>query len=405
MAKQFKLTLIVICLIFSQASFGQKKEVQNAYSALGRGELQDALTSINNATNDEDTKVMAKTWLYRGKIMDAIAASTKDQGLVTDPAGEAVKSYIRAYQLDEKREFKDDIYIALYNLFTTYYNQAVASIGKLEYGSSYKNFARASEIMKVLPKLNTRFKISPDTATFYKGYSAYKIEKYPAAKSTFQYLIDSTNYRTPDLYVLQGNTFLALNDTAGGLAVLEKGKAQFPDNLSIMLSTLNIYLFTNRFKEAIDKLNEAIDKLPNSKLPEDELKTKSSDLYNALGDAYDRVNDTAKGNAAYRKAIEVKPDYFRPYFSLGAEYYNVAVEINKNMNKLGTSDADQKKYDAMKVDRDRNFIMAIPFLEKAHSINAKDMDTLRALKEIYTRTNQKDKADKIKAEIDALGGK
>jgi hypothetical protein len=45
---------------------------------------------------------------------------------------------------------------------------------------------------------------------------------------------------------------------------------------------------------------------------------------------------------------------------------------------------------------------AKPYLEKANSINPKDLSTLRSLREIYTRNNQLDKAKEVKAKMDAL---
>jgi len=93
---------------------------------------------------------------------------------------------------------------------------------------------------------------------------------------------------------------------------------------------------------------------------------------------------------------------FNGYYRLGASYYNQAVDLNNQMNKLDLS--QQKQYDALKVQRDILFKKGLPYLEKAHQLDANDLDTLGALKELYARLGQMDKSNEMKKQIDALKG-
>jgi hypothetical protein len=70
------------------------------------------------------------------------------------------------------------------------------------------------------------------------------------------------------------------------------------------------------------------------------------------------------------------------------------------MNKLDLS--QQKQYDALKVTRDALFKKSLPYLEMAHKLDPKDMDTMTALKELYARLNMMDKLNDIKLQIDAV---
>ena len=65
---------------------------------------------------------------------------------------------------------------------------------------------------------------------------------------------------------------------------------------------------------------------------------------------------------------------------------------------------EQKQYDQLKVQRDAMFKRSLPYLEKAHQLDKRDMDTMTALKELYARLNMMDKLEEIKKEIDAAKG-
>jgi tetratricopeptide (TPR) repeat protein len=72
-------------------------------------------------------------------------------------------------------------------------------------------------------------------------------------------------------------------------------------------------------------------------------------------------------------------------------------ELANDYSKEGTA-----KYDKAKEDSDEMFEKALPYFQKSEKINGKDMNTLIALKEIFARKNQFDKAEEYKAKIEAL---
>ena len=50
------------------------------------------------------------------------------------------------------------------------------------------------------------------------------------------------------------------------------------------------------------------------------------------------------------------------------------------------------------------FDKALPYFEKAESLEPKDKNTLIALKEIYAKKSEFDKSNAYKAKLEALGG-
>lgn len=385
--KKILLSVTAVFLMI-QFSSAQKIELQNAYSYWKNGELEEALKSINLCTNNDVTKNMAKTWMYRGNIMLSIAEDPKESGLVFEPLNEAYKSYMKARELDVKKEFKYDLQIFMQALAKAYYNMGAESYNKLQYYPAYKNLNRVYELTNML---NNDFKmeIETDTLNYLRGFCALKTERYDEAKNIYTSLVEGNKYKSPDIYSNLSNAYLELKDTTAALDAIKKGRGLYPDDNELLIRELNVYLFTHRINEAITNLNEAITKTPGN-----------AQLYNALAGAYDNLSDTAKAIQNYNKAIELKSDYFDPYFNIGRIYFNAAVEVNNQMNKLDFK--EQKKYDELSKVRDGLFNKAIPYLEKAKSINPKDADTLNALRELYVRTNQTEKAEQIKKEIDAL---
>jgi tetratricopeptide (TPR) repeat protein len=69
------------------------------------------------------------------------------------------------------------------------------------------------------------------------------------------------------------------------------------------------------------------------------------------------------------------------------------------MNKLDLRQT--KKYDELKGKQQTKFSEALPYFEKAEQIKPDDLDTLRALKEVYYRTGNQAKALEMTKRINA----
>jgi tetratricopeptide (TPR) repeat protein len=127
-------------------------------------------------------------------------------------------------------------------------------------------------------------------------------------------------------------------------------------------------------------------------------KTKDNpSLYFARGSIYDmNMKQPDKAVIDYKKAIELNPKYFDAYYNIGALYFNSGVEMYNN------NEQDQAKFDSLQAKGVENFKLALPFLEKAHELDPKDVNTLLSLKELYYRLQMMDKWEAIKKEIEAL---
>ncbi|MBS1657573.1 MAG: tetratricopeptide repeat protein [Bacteroidetes bacterium] len=383
------LATIALVMVAISASYSQSAKVVSAFNYLKSGDFDLAKTAINEATQDPKTGVQAKTWYYRGAIYQAIYGDSAYHKKNPDALIEAVKSYEKAMELDPKNQWKDEIKLGLSDCANYAYNEAVAPFNRKDYQSAYDHFALAANTYEFLNKTYNMGLI--DTfATLYAGNSALKMKNYDAAQAMYQKLLDK-NISLPELYASMGDLYMQKGDTAKAKEMIGQGVKMYPNDKQLMVQELNLYLFSGDKKEAIRKLDEAIAKDPGF-----------TELYIQRGNLYDDLGDTTNARKSYEEAIAKDPNNFNAFYRLGASYYNRAVDLNNQMNKLDLN--QQKVYDQLKGQRDSYFKQALPYLEKAYKLDPKDEDTLGALKELYARLGQMDKSNQMKKELEQLKG-
>jgi tetratricopeptide (TPR) repeat protein len=132
----------------------------------------------------------------------------------------------------------------------------------------------------------------------------------------------------------------------------------------------------------------------------------------ALGTVYENISgDAGKTSAerheafenaivAYENSIRLNPDYFEGNYYLGALYVNQAAGVNDEATKLPLEES--AKYDQLKKETDGLLEKATPFLEKAATLQPEDINTLVALKQIYSRTGKPDKMKGVQEKINAI---
>lgn len=380
-----KKTAIILSIIVA-ATYVQaqcKIKVQSAYSSLSKGYLDKAKGFVDESSVCDDTKDWAKTWYYKGLTYLSIQISKEDKYKHLDSNALEVSylSFQKAIELDTKKEYTSDILSGLVKCGAVYFDK----------GAVYYNTGKYIEAMACFDKTisinNTVGTI--DTIVIYNAArSALNAKKYDKAKN---YLLQEikNNYHEPLIYEFLSNIYKNENDTANALKIIKKGRKTFPDNYILLIDETNFYLAYGRTKEAKDLLELAIKKDPNN-----------ANLYFAIGNSYESLsNDTSKSQVdresyfneaakSYLKTVEIKPDFFDAIYSLGALYFNDGIRIYMEADKM-TNDMD--KYNVLKVKFEERWKQSLPYLEKAYQINPNDYNTLLSLKQLYARTNQKEK--------------
>jgi tetratricopeptide (TPR) repeat protein len=160
-----------------------------------------------------------------------------------------------------------------------------------------------------------------------------------------------------------------------------------------------LYLAEGQTEKALDNLKLA------AKIDET-----NPTVFFAIGAKYNEVADDTLRPAemreesfknaaeAYKKSVELKPDYFDPNYNMGALYVNKAAALIDVANKLPLS--EQKEYDRLKGEADNYLSMSLPYLERAQELQPTDRSTLISLKEIYTRLNMMEKLKEINVKLE-----
>jgi len=167
------------------------------------------------------------------------------------------------------------------------------------------------------------------------------------------------------IYQQQGKNEEALGAYDDALAVN-------PEDVNLILNKANLYFELgdkDKFKELMAKASNMAPDNPDL-------------LYN-IGVINMEQGNLEEARKAYRKALEVDPSYVNAQLNLSTSYVNEGNGLIDEMNSLGTSRADNARFDELKQKKEDLFIQASKVLEEALVTNPANEGVLTQLKNIY----------------------
>ena len=185
------------------------------------------------------------------------------------------------------------------------------------------------------------------------------------------------------IYVSQGKNDLIKS------SILEARNAN-PDDVSLMMAEANMYLQLNDFDNYKKLVGEVLVKNPND-----------ADLVYNLAVISSKTNQ-AEAEKFYLRAIEIDSKYLNAYLNLAIMKLDAERPVIAQMNKLGSTAADNKKYEVLKTQRQNIFKSAIPFLEKAVELDPKNYEAVKTLLNVYNALDIVDKAKALKVVLKDL---
>lgn len=168
-------------------------------------------------------------------------------------------------------------------------------------------------------------------------------------------------------------------------AVSEARNANPNDN-SLILTEADLYLKLNDMANFTRLVNEALKNDPNNKV-----------LYFNLGVTSSNSNKLDEAEKNYKKAIEIDPNYFDALLNLSELKLRSDEKYVTEMNKLGTSEKDNKRYEILKAEREKNFKSVLPYLEKAVELKTDNDAAKKTLLSVYNALEMTDKYKALKA--------
>jgi len=187
------------------------------------------------------------------------------------------------------------------------------------------------------------------------------------------------------IYISQGKDEEAM-------AAIEDAKKENPEDTSLMQAEADVqYKLGN-----VEKYKEIMETIV-SKDPE------NPDLLYNLGVSASKLGDNDKALEYYNKAIELKPDYTNAQINAASLILSKETSIVDEMNGLGNSAKDNKRYDVLKAERENLYKSAVPYLEGALKSDSDNVEAVRTLMNIFYQLDDP-KAEEMKGKLKALEG-
>ena len=422
-----KYVLLASALLISVSTFAQKDQIKAAEKALKSGNsaeaksiLQQAESVIGGATDAEKAQYyfvkgntlvdlatknieVSKNQLDAAKAYQELIAVEKVSGkakytsqaeaAIADIKGkilnsavedgtnkkydEAAKKLRIVYDLD-KTDLEKLYYAASYAVNAQDYDTALAYYEELK-SKNYSGEGMAYYAKNLLSEQEDFFgttaeaKTERDNKVKLKVYSNPRDEKIPSKRGEI--------YKNIALILLQKDK------TEQAKAALSDARKANPEDLSLIISEADLYLKLQDFATYKKLVSEVLEKDPNN-----------PDLLFNLGVVSSKT-DAVSAETYYKKAIELKPDYVNAYLNLSILKLEGETKIVDEMNKLGTSEKDNKRYEVLKKQREDIFKSAIPYLEKANELDPKNEDVAATLLNVYGALEMTDKKKALKAKM------
>ena len=413
--KQLLITLIGALMIFQ--AHGQSDRVTSAWNNLKYNELESALENIKAASEYEDTKNDAKTWLYLGHVYFSIDTTSNAEfaDLVKAPKDKAVDAYAKAMALDESGRYGTKIQnnavrlgVALFNAGAQDYNSALKAKKQKDTAAFKKNFEKslnhferhfktrelAGKYASYINQSLTQNGIDPKKTLLYAGYSAYQTEDYAKAIKYLRQLVKADSEKE-DAYLFLSNVYLAKGDTTKALDVIDSGRMNVPESEGLQNRMLVIYQQSGQVNKLTANLRSSIERNPEDL---EKYRVLSSTYEQLARKARDRENSTKaeaykdSARQVRKQLLAVDPGNYKANYNLGIMHYNIGVDKVKKAQEMSDIDKVTKLED----EATDEFNEAIPYLEKAFHKNCQDQNLYKSLKNIYSRTGQPEKAKNLK---------
>ncbi len=376
-----KIILALTLLIATSAAIAQKAERTNAFMYNKNGQYDKARESIDKAIVNEKTAMDSKTWMYRGIIYLNIVFSDQYKSIDPEALGKSLESFKKAMELDpeDKENQKIDILPRVNAISQQYFSQGVEKFNGQDFTNAATLFEKSFEVAGIINTVDTM-------AIENAALASLKGENYPKAIQLYE-KIQTMGYDKPDIYKNIAMAKRTLGDLEGMKVTIEAGRKKYPEDTGLLLEEINSYLAVGQGAKVVDDLKNLVEKDPEN-----------YSIYFVLGTIYgdDSKPDMYNKDVAidyYKKAIDVKDDYFDAIYNLGALYINESNKLQVKANELPLTET--KQYDAITEEANGIIREALPYLEKAHQMDPNNQETIQVLKTIYIRFKMNDKLQEL----------
>ena len=359
----------------SYDKFSEVKAIGNP--SLGASDLNAAKDALAQATEHEKTSGLAETWVYYA-LVNADLALLDTTGGADALIEEAVAARDKAVSLDTENEFEQNLSILNSILAQNELNKGVAAWDSQDFATAYTAFDKG---LNYLP--------GDTTLLYYSGLAAVNSQNFEGALEKYIELVPIDSFSSNKQIILDvSRIYLMQGDTTNAIKYAELGATKYPEDPDLATQNIELNLMAGNEDKIINTINDQVSRDPDNKI-----------LHYYLGIAYSALEDTEKAEAAYRKALEIDPDYLEANINVGGLILNKGIDF---FNKTNNASLQQAEYDAEIKKAYDIFDSALPFLQKAVDLDGTSFLALTNLKKYYEIKEDQPKIDELQARLDAL---
>lgn len=419
--KIMKKTIFSLALLATTSLFAQKSEVKDAQDAIENNDYSSAIAYLKTAAQNKselNSKWLSKFYLAQGKAHSMKAFSGNSNDMLAD-IDTAVNAYEEVMKLGRDVE---DATMAVEELKQNIVNSAI-------------NDQKQGENSMAADKLYKVYKMNEEDTMYlyYAASSAVNAQNYDTALDYYNRLMDlgykgvRTNYIATDIETGENVTFNSKEErdfsvksdqytnpkdevtesvrgeiaknisliyiqqekTEEALEAIEEAKKESPNDIAIIQAEADLHYRLGNLEKYSDLMKLAVEQDP-----------KNANLHYNLGVSAEQLGDIKTAQKYYKQAIELDPEMENAYINMATTTLSKEREIVEEMNSLGTSAADNKKYQKLNEEKKQYYKDALPYLKKAIEINPQNVGAMKTLMNIYYQLGDDDKAEEIKSRID-----
>ena len=387
-----RIALLTLFLLFN-FSFSQKKELRKAQKLYDAGDVAAAsqiLADNQSILENADQKVKPNYAFLKGKIAQNnkefqtafdLFNSVKDVASIKDEviqqlnllSADIVNSAIDDNGSGDFKSSTEKLYLAylidtdlnkdyLYFAASSAVNAEMFDVA-LDYYIRLKDMNYTGVVTKYFV---TEVESGVETEVTESEYNLYK-----KSKSYENHREEDTPSRFPEIVKNIALIHAQLGDNEKAIKAVQEARLTNPTDLNLILTEANIYIELGEKERFKVLMNEAIAQDPNN-----------ANLYYNLAVVTSDLGEKKAARGYYEKAIELDANYENAYLNLVALILEQEQDIVEQMNSLGTSAADNAKYDALKTDREELYKECVPILKSLIEIGA-NQDAVKTLMNIY----------------------
>ncbi len=333
-------------------------------------EYENAINSLNelnklNPTSNLPSKLQIDysnlSLIIANDIVNAAIKDNQEENYL-----EGAKKLIMAYEMD-KEEYIDYLYFA-----------AGSAVNGRDYDLSLEYYLK-------LKNMNYTGIVDE----YYVTNVESGIEEKVANQTEYELLKNSNDYTNPRIgqtqsrfpEIVKNIALIYLQQDKIDLAkeAIREAREVQPNDVTLLLNEADLFIRLSNAAKNDEEMLIYRNKFKESMKIAIEIEPENGILYYNLGVISSRENEVDDAENYYLKAISFKPDYTDAYLNLYNIYKGKDEAITQQMDKLGFSKEDTKRYDEFKKLRQIEWKKVLPIFENWYEIDSKNIDCLKIL--------------------------